>query len=263
MNYVLKRGIVAALSCVALSCALTDMASAQAPPKAAPDAAAKAPGAMSEDQQTLYALGAILSRNLDGFTLSEAEFNTVRQGFVNGYHKKADTKDVENPETMTKISALLKDRTTRASDAFLAKAAAAPGATKTATGLIFVSVKAGTGATPTRTDRVKVTYEGRLIDGTVFDASAQHGGSATFPVTGVIACWTEALQLMKVGGKSRIVCPAAIAYGQRGAPPKIRPGSTLEFDIELLEIEPPAPAASSSSGGAAPAPAERPAHPDP
>jgi FKBP-type peptidyl-prolyl cis-trans isomerase FkpA len=85
-----------------------------------------------------------------------------------------------------------------------------------------------------------VNYEGRLIDGTVFDSSAQHGGQpATFAVGGIIPCWTEALQLMKVGGKSRIVCPAALAYGDRGAPPKIKPGSTLEFDIELISIEPP------------------------
>jgi FKBP-type peptidyl-prolyl cis-trans isomerase len=101
-------------------------------------------------------------------------------------------------------------------------------------------VSAGAGPSPTHSDRVKVNYEGRLIDGTVFDSSAQHGGQpATLAVGGIIPCWTEALQLMKVGGKSRIICPAALAYGDRGAPPKIKPGSTLEFDIELVSIEPP------------------------
>jgi hypothetical protein len=85
-----------------------------------------------------------------------------------------------------------------------------------------------------------VNYEGRLTDGTVFDSSAQHGGQpATLGVGNIIPCWTEALQLMKVGGKSRIVCPSGLAYGDRGAPPKIKPGATLEFDIELVSIEPP------------------------
>jgi FKBP-type peptidyl-prolyl cis-trans isomerase len=102
-----------------------------------------------------------------------------------------------------------------------------------------------------------VNYEGRLTDGTVFDSSAQHGQAATLLVGNIIPCWTEALQLMKVGGKSRIVCPAALAYGDRGAPPKIKPGASLEFDIELVSIVPPAPASSAAPGapGAAPAPA--------
>ena len=83
----------------------------------------------------------------------------------------------------------------------------------------------------------------------MFDSSAQHGGQpALLSVGGIIPCWTEALQLMKVGGKSRIVCPAGLAYGDRGAPPKIKPGATLEFDIELVSIEPPAPAPTPGAG---------------
>ena len=101
-----------------------------------------------------------------------------------------------------------------------------------------------------------MNYEGRLIDGTVFDGSAQHGQAATLQVGSIIPCWTEALQLMKAGGKSRIICPAALAYGDRGAPPKIMPGATLEFDIELVSIEPPAPPpATGSTPGAPGAPA--------
>jgi FKBP-type peptidyl-prolyl cis-trans isomerase len=86
---------------------------------------------------------------------------------------------------------------------------------------------------------VTVNYEGRLIDGTVFDSSKQRGGPATVPVTGVIKCWTEALQLMKVGGKSRVVCPADLAYGAQGWPPVIKPGATLVFEVELLGIAQP------------------------
>ena len=97
-------------------------------------------------------------------------------------------------------------------------------------------IKAGTGASPKVTDRVKVHYHGTLTDGTVFDSSLQRNEPATFPLNGVIPCWTEAVQLMKVGGKSRLVCPANIAYGDRGSPPVVRPGATLIFDVELLEI---------------------------
>jgi FKBP-type peptidyl-prolyl cis-trans isomerase len=83
---------------------------------------------------------------------------------------------------------------------------------------------------------VKVHYEGRLIDGKVFDSSIKRGEPATFPLSGVIACWTEGLQTMKVGGKAQLVCPAAIAYGPNGSPPTIPPQATLVFDVELLEI---------------------------
>jgi FKBP-type peptidyl-prolyl cis-trans isomerase len=136
----------------------------------------------------------------------------------------------------------LSGRQKETGQAYLDKAASAPGATKTGSGLLYIPVSAGSGPSPARTDRVKVNYEGRLTDGTVFDSSAQHGGQpVTLQVGNIIPCWTEALQLMKVGGKSRIICPATLAYGDRGAPPKIMPGATLDFEIELVSIEPPAP----------------------
>jgi FKBP-type peptidyl-prolyl cis-trans isomerase FkpA/FKBP-type peptidyl-prolyl cis-trans isomerase FklB len=97
-------------------------------------------------------------------------------------------------------------------------------------------MKEGKGASPKETDTVKVHYHGTLTDGTVFDSSVQRGEPATFPLAQVIPCWTEGVQRVKVGGKSRLICPANLAYGDRGAPPKIKPGATLVFEVELLDI---------------------------
>ncbi len=130
---------------------------------------------------------------------------------------------------------------------------------KTATGLVYIPLVEGKGATPDRNDRVSVLYEGKLTDGTVFDSTAKHGGQPVpLKVTGVIPCWTEALQLMKVGGKSRVICPASLAYGDRGAMPTILPGSALEFHIELVDILPKAPP---PAAGATPTPPATPATP--
>jgi len=111
-----------------------------------------------------------------------------------------------------------------------------PGARKTESGIVIIEQKAGAGESPKATDKVKVHYHGTLSDGTVFDSSVQRGQPATFPLNGVIKCWTEGVQLMKVGEKSRLVCPADLAYGERGAPGRIKPGATLVFDVELLDI---------------------------
>jgi len=119
--------------------------------------------------------------------------------------------------------------------------AALPNAHKTADGLIYITEQEGTGPAPKMGDQVRVEYTGKLTNGTVFDSSDKHGGSAVFPVGRIIPCWNEALQLMKVGGKTHVVCPAALAYGDRGAGDAIKPGSTLDFEVHLLAIEPPAP----------------------
>ncbi|MDH5252936.1 MAG: FKBP-type peptidyl-prolyl cis-trans isomerase, partial [Nitrospira sp.] len=124
----------------------------------------------------------------------------------------------------------------KAGAAFLTKAASEKGATKTESGIIITTMKAGSGATPKATDTVKVHYHGTLIDGTVFDSSVKRGEPATFPLNQVIKCWTEGVQQIKVGGKSRLVCPSDLAYGERGSPPVIKPGATLIFEVELLEI---------------------------
>jgi FKBP-type peptidyl-prolyl cis-trans isomerase FkpA len=270
MTQFVSRGLLPALSLVLSGLAMAaDDAPATTTKAAAPKTAtaqpaahagAAKPGASDPEQdKALYALGVLLSRNLETFQLSEAEFTHVKAGIVDGFHKKPEAASAD--ASLPQIQALQRTRVAALSQhekdlgqAYLDKAASAPGATKTASGLLYITVSPGNGATPTRTDRVKVNYEGRLIDGTVFDSSAQHGQAATLQVGSIIPCWTEALQLMKVGGKSHIICPATLAYGDRGAPPKIMPGSTLEFDIELVSIEPPAPAPAMGTPGAPGAP---------
>ena len=101
---------------------------------------------------------------------------------------------------------------------------------------MYRELKAGSGASPSASDVVKVHYRGTLVDGTEFDSSYKRNEPATFPLNRVIPCWTEGVQKMKVGGKSQLVCPAGIAYGDRGSPPVIPGGATLIFEIELLGI---------------------------
>jgi FKBP-type peptidyl-prolyl cis-trans isomerase FkpA len=120
----------------------------------------------------------------------------------------------------------------------LAKAAAEKGAEVSATGLVYRSLKDGAGASPAATDVVKVHYRGTFPDGKEFDSSISRGQPASFPLNRVIKCWTEGVQKMKVGGKAKLTCPAAIAYGERGTPGgPIPPGATLLFEVELLGIE--------------------------
>ena len=119
---------------------------------------------------------------------------------------------------------------------FLAENAKKPGVKTTPSGLQYIVVTEGKGATPKATDQVKTHYRGTLLDGTEFDSSYARNEPAVFPVNGVIKGWTEALQLMKVGDKWKLFIPSDLAYGERGAGADIGPNSTLVFDIELLEV---------------------------
>jgi FKBP-type peptidyl-prolyl cis-trans isomerase FkpA len=120
--------------------------------------------------------------------------------------------------------------------AYLDKAAAQPGATRTDSGLVYRELRAGSGGSPKASDTVMVNYRGALVDGTEFDSSYKRNEPAQFPLNQVIPCWTEGVQKMKVGGKSELVCPASIAYGDQGSPPTIPGGATLVFEVELLRI---------------------------
>jgi FKBP-type peptidyl-prolyl cis-trans isomerase FkpA len=117
-----------------------------------------------------------------------------------------------------------------------AAAAQEAGAVLTASGLVYRSLREGTGASPQATDRVKVHYRGTLPDGKEFDSSYQRNEAIEFRLNGVIKCWTEGVQKMKVGGKAKLTCPPAIAYGERGAGGVIPPNATLIFEVELLGI---------------------------
>jgi FKBP-type peptidyl-prolyl cis-trans isomerase FkpA len=106
----------------------------------------------------------------------------------------------------------------------------------TASGLSYLSLKEGTGASPAASDTVRVHYRGTLMNGQEFDSSYKRGQPAEFPLNHVIACWTEGVQRMKVGGLARLTCPPGIAYGSRGAGGVIPPNATLTFEIELLGV---------------------------
>jgi len=176
-------------------------------------------------------------------TASGLVYKTVKAGLADGALDKSKLQPEEMEKVLPKLQELYKTRmeagTKREKDtgaAFLAKAATEKDATKTASGMVYKTVKAGTGDSPTAADTVKVHYEGRFVDGKVFDSSLKRNEPITFPLGGVIPCWTEGVQLMKVGGKAQLVCPPELAYGDEGRPPQMRGGATLVFDVELLEI---------------------------
>jgi FKBP-type peptidyl-prolyl cis-trans isomerase FkpA len=200
--------------------------------------AGQAAAPQSEDEKAFYALGVALSQNVNGFEVTPAELELIKQGLNDGATGKAANFDPQ--PYFPKLQELQRTRSATAAKAYLDKAAGEKGAKKTASGLIITTLKEGKGAVPKATDMVKVHYHGTLPNGKVFDSSVQRKEPASFGLNQVIPCWTEGVQLMKVGGKSRLVCPASIAYGDRGAPPNIPPGATLIFEVELLAIEKPA-----------------------
>ncbi len=196
---------------------------------------------VNDDQKTLYALGLAISQSLGAFMLSEAELDMVKIGLTDGVLKRPQKVDLQTfgpkiQQLQQARAAVVGESEKKAGAVFLAKAASEKGATKTESGIVITTLKPGSGAAPKTTDTVKVHYHGTLIDGTVFDSSLKRGEPATFPLGQVIKCWTEGVQQIKVGGKSRLVCPSSLAYGERGSPPMIKPGATLVFEVELLEI---------------------------
>ena len=195
----------------------------------------------TDEQKTLYALGLAVNQSLSNFSLSEPEFEIVKSGITDGFFKRPAKVDLQ--AFHTKISQLQEARAAvvaevekKAGAAFLAKVAAEPGAKRTESGAILKTIKEGNGATPKITDMVKVHYQGALIDGTLFDNSTKQSEPASLRVNEMSKCWVEAIQQIKVGGRSKLVCPSNLAFRDKGLPPLIKPGATLVFDIELLEI---------------------------
>jgi FKBP-type peptidyl-prolyl cis-trans isomerase FkpA len=194
----------------------------------------------TDDEKIFYTIGASIGRSLAPFNLSKAEQEMVRKGLNESL---IGTKAPFNTEEYgPKINDLLRTRMAAANTTYLDKAGKEKGATKTTSGMIYSELKAGTGGSPKPTDKVKVNYRGTLTNGTEFDSSYKRNQPAEFPLNGVIPCWTEGVQKMKVGGKAKLVCPPSIAYGERGSPPAIPPNAVLNFEIELLDISKPDPA---------------------
>lgn len=198
----------------------------------------------TEDEKTLYALGMMMGRNLGTFNLKPDELQMVESGLTDMVLKKEHKVDLD--KYGPKVDALARKRNQERvalekeqSKGYLEKAAKEPGAVVTPSGLVFRTITPGTGEVPKPTDRVSVQYEGRLTDGTVFDSTKKRGGvPATFPLNGVIKCWTEGVGRMHVGEKAELTCPSTIAYGDSGRPPTIPGGATLIFDVELVSIPP-------------------------
>ena len=234
MSKPVAPALAAALLVSVLGCAKNaPVPAASASPSAA---------AMTEEQKTLYAAGLILGRNLEPLALTPAELEIISKGI--GDAATGKTPQVELQTYGPKVQELLRARQSARAGGektkgqeYASKAAGEAGAEKTASGLVYQSLTAGSGASPKATDTVKVHYRGTLTSGTEFDSSYKRGEPVEFPLNGVIPCWTEGVQKMKVGGKARLVCPSDIAYGDQGRPPTIPGGSTLIFEVELLSIK--------------------------
>ena len=202
----------------------------------AAQAPAKAPELKTEREKTLYALGVAASDSFKVFNLKPEELAVVQRGLSDSVLNRKIQVDMS--VYRTKVNELAASSYGDRSRAALVHFAKEKGAVRSPSGLIYIPAVEGTGASPAAADRVKVEYEGKLPDGTVFDSSRKQGGAVVAPLADGIPCWKEGLQKMKVGGKARIVCPAAIAYGDTGKPPSVPPKSTLIFDVELLAVEP-------------------------
>ena len=213
---------------------------AKTAPKSASAPQAAAPVLATDEEKTVYALGLQVYRSLAPFDLSPAELELINRALADA---AAGKPAVDVNEWVPKLQPFAQARSARvaeqqkaSSKAYLAKAVTEPGVLKTESGMIYKDIQPGTGASPKASDTVKVNYRGALIDGTEFDSSYKRNQPAQFPLSGVIRCWTEGVQKMKVGGKARLVCPSDIAYGDNGHPPAIPGGAALIFEIELLEI---------------------------
>src|SRR6185295_942736 len=178
----------------------------------------------TDQDKTFYALGLAIGGNIKEFKLTAAELALVTAGISDSVQGKPAKVDLQTYGP--KIQGIATERAAKAATAekqaageFISKMSKEPGAQRSDSGMIYIPVKAGTGASPTATSTVKVHYHGTLRDGTVFDSSVQRGQPISFPLNGVIPCWTEGVQKMKVGGKAKLVCPSDTAYGDQGSGP--------------------------------------------
>jgi FKBP-type peptidyl-prolyl cis-trans isomerase FklB len=257
-NQWMLTGIVSAIFIAGTATAQVKKAPAKKPVSPKPVTTAKPATSVvnlsSTQDSVSYSIGVFMAQNLKQQGITELNDALLMRGLedalkdkmplltqeqcgqvMNSFMQKQMA--VRNAEGM-KASAENK----KAGSAFLAENKAKTGVVTTSSGLQYLVEKEGTGAKPTATDRVRVHYTGRLLDGKVFDSSVERGQPAEFGVNEVIKGWTEALQLMPVGSKWKLYIPSELAYGDRGAGADIKPGSTLVFDVELLDLVKPAQA---------------------
>lgn len=243
----MKKWVLAALCSALVACNNGESGSASVIQNAEA-AEAAAVSLKTEDQKASYAIGL---RYGEGFArdLKEIDLAVFYKGLQDGF--KGTPPQLKPEEIMATLQALqtrkmeeqqkeqakAADGNKASSEAFLAKNKARKEVTTTTSGLQYEVIKKGDGAMPTASDKVNVHYHGTLPDGTVFDSSVERGEPISFAVNGVIKGWTEALQLMHVGDKWKLYVPADLAYGARGAGPKIGPNQALVFDVELLGVE--------------------------
>ena len=194
----------------------------------------------SDEDKVLHAVGQGLAKqfSLKGL-FTEDELKMVTLGFTDAVLERESSVALE--DYMTQMNDLVQGRRATKNEQwgteYRDKAAAEEGAVRTESGLVYTELVAGTGAQPKITDTVKVHYTGQLIDGNVFDSSVERGEPTSFSLNRVVPGWTEGVQMMRVGGKARLVLPPEIGYGEDGYAPRIPPNATLIFEIELLSIE--------------------------
>ena len=198
--------------------------------------------AETEDDKVFYYLGTAISRSLDGLQLSKDESELVLKGLTESLAGEAEPLDdsVYGPKIQRlgqQRAAVAAQRELGESQAYVDRMAAEKGAIRTASGLVYQEIKAGTGAQPEATSTVSAHYHGTLRDGSVFDSSRRRGEPLTIGLNQVIPCWTEGIAMMKVGGTAKLTCPANIAYGPQGQG-GIPGNAALTFEVELLDVLP-------------------------
>ncbi len=228
----LRSMLTAALIALALGCATTTTEPGQQVPMEL----------ANESEQIIYTIGQNVAAEAVKFQFTPQELAVFQAGITDGvlgYEPQADL--AENRKLIRKFTLeRLRARAEaekEASKTFLEAAAAEEGAQTLPSGLVIKVLRPGEGPSPTNRDAVKVHYTGTLRDGTVFDSSYARGDEPrVVRVSGVIPCWTEALQAMTVGMQAKFVCPSDIAYGDAGSLPTIEPGAAIAFEVELVDI---------------------------